>query len=220
MKSKILIVQPHSDDALFSASHLFFSGDSDVRVLTIENNKKRIAEDEKLYDFLTIPYHHLEVEFDDQSFYDYHKRYPSVTVDDSEAFLKEFFTEKVLEEIRKEIVSYISKFKKKNPGYKILIPWGVGHPFHIFVRNVIENVIDKKSLLYYRDFPHSFKRRAQQQVAEQLNNYELVYSADISSFADVKWGLAKKYYKSQSGLLWFEQGYIRKNLNEEIYKQK
>ena len=34
---------------------------------------------------------------------------------------------------------------------------------------------------------------------------------------NVKWDLAKKFYKSQSGLMFYEQGYIKKNLPEELY---
>ena len=51
-KIKLLCVQPHSDDVLFSASHFLFDDKYEVEILTIENNTKRVAEDEKLYEFL------------------------------------------------------------------------------------------------------------------------------------------------------------------------
>ena len=56
---KCLIVQPHSDDALFCCSHILFQPQYEVQVLTVENDPKRIAEDEKLYDFLNIPFFRL-----------------------------------------------------------------------------------------------------------------------------------------------------------------
>ena len=50
-----------------------FFGNYKTEILTIENNKKRVEEDRRLYEFIGIPYNHLGLEFDDQSFYGYHK---------------------------------------------------------------------------------------------------------------------------------------------------
>lgn len=217
-KTKMLLIQPHSDDILFSASHLLFNDEIDKEVLTIENNVKRVKEDEKLYDFLNIKYSHLNVEFDDQSFYGFHKRYDNVESENSFEYLSEFFGNEKLLEIKKEIVDFIEKYISENKNVVIVLPWGVGHPFHIFVRDVVTEVIkDRMKLWFYRDFPHSYKKRAREQVNEQLKNYYLLISTPVVDFCDVKWDLAKKFYKSQSGLLWFEQGYIAKNLPEDIY---
>ena len=72
---KLLLIQPHSDDLLFSCSHLLFDDSFEKQVLTIENNPKRIKEDKELYSFLSIKFNHLDVPFDDQSYYGYHKTY-------------------------------------------------------------------------------------------------------------------------------------------------
>lgn len=219
MAKKVLIIQPHSDDALFSASHIIF-GNYKTEILTIENNKKRVEEDRRLYEFIGIPYNHLGLEFDDQSFYGYHKAYSDVNVEDAKTYLKEFFGEETLEKIEKEILLFLHNFDKKHHGdTQIVVPWGVGHPMHIFVRNVVESVV-VKGLWYYRDFPHSYKKRARRQVEEQLNDYKLLRSVDITDISETKWELARKFYRTQSGLLWFEQGYIKKNLPEEIYIRK
>ena len=217
-KQKLLCIQPHSDDVLFSASHFLFDERYDVEVLTIENNPKRVAEDEKLYGFLSIPYHHLKLEFDDQSFYSFHKKYAEVTSQNAVEHLTEFFGEETLGKIFEEIVAFVQKFKKKNPDVQIVLPWGVGHPMHVFVRDTIESVTD--DLWYYRDFPHSYKKRARQQVKEQLEDFVILNSTPVAEFFDVKWDLARKFYKSQSGLLWYEQGYINKQLPEDIYVRK
>lgn len=217
---KYLIISPHSDDALFSVGHLIFS-DKDVSILTVENNPKRIEEDRKLYEFLSRNWNHLSVEFDDQCFYDFHKKYKSLNVSNGHDFLTEYFGRDKLEEIRKAIEGFVQNFinnSKKN--VIIYIPWGVGHPFHLFVREVVYNKFKKNPIRYYRDFPHSYKRRATQQVNEQLLDYDLFKSYSVEEFADIKWQLARKFYKTQSGLLWFEQNYIKKNLPEEIYIRK
>lgn len=214
MKKKFLIIQPHSDDALFSVANLIFS-DNEVSVLTVENNEKRVKEDVKLYEFLGIPYHHLEVEFNDESFYSFHKKYKEVTSENSKAHLIDFFGEKTVNAIRDEIVKFVIAFKKKHKDVQIVVPWGVGHPMHCFIRDAIESQAD--NLWYYRDFPHSYKRRAKTQIEAQIKEYDLFKSVPVDDFHEVKWELAKKFYKSQSGLLWFEQGYIKKQLPEEIY---
>ncbi len=217
-KKKLLCIQPHSDDALFSASHFFFDDKYEVEVLTIENNEKRVKEDIKLYEFLGIPYHYLEVPFDDQSFYSFHKKYKEVTSENAEAHLIDFFGQKTVDAIRSEIIKFITAFKKKHGDVQIVVPWGVGHPTHCFVRDVIESQAD--DLWYYRDFPHSYKKRAKSQVETQSLEYKILTSTPVADFQDVKWGLARKFYKSQSGLLWFEQGYIKKELPEDIYVKK
>ena len=211
-KKKLLCIQPHSDDVLFSAAHFLFDERYEVEILTIEHNAKRVAEDEKLYEFLGIPYHNLNIQFDDQSFYGFHKKYKDVTLEN----LTEFFGSDKLEEIAKAIKKFL---KSASSDIQVVVPWGVGHPFHIFVRDVVEKVV-KKPLWYYRDFPHSYKKRALNQVKLQLEDFELLSSIPVAEFNDVKWDLAKKFYKSQSGLLWFEQGYIQKQLPEEVYVRK
>ena len=220
-KKKYLIIQPHSDDALFSAGHLIFS-DKDVSILTVENNAKRIAEDEKLYEFLGKNWNHLSVEFDDQCFYGFHKQYKTLNEQNAKDYLTEYFGKDKLKEIRKAVEKFVSDFiSKSKKEVVIYVPWGVGHPFHLFVRSTIEKKFGESNIIrFYRDFPHSYKRRANQQVTEQLLEFELYKNYPVEEFADIKWDLAKKFYKSQSGLLWFEQGYIKKNLPEEVYVRK
>ena len=97
-KKRLLCIQPHSDDILFSAAHFLFDERYEVEVLTVEHNAKRVAEDEKLYGFLGIPYHNLNIQFDDQSFYGFHKKYKDVTLENSIEHLTEFFGSDKLEE--------------------------------------------------------------------------------------------------------------------------
>lgn len=220
-KKKYLIVQPHSDDALFSVGHLIFS-DKETEILTVENNAKRIEEDRKLYEFLGKPWSHLSVDFEDQSFYGFHKQFKTLNEDNGEKYLIEYFGKEKLKEIRKAIEKRISNIISKSKKEVIIyVPWGVGHPFHLFVRNIIEKKFGEENIIrFYRDFPHSYKRRAKQQVDEQLLEFEIYKNYKVEEFADIKWELARKFYKSQSGLLWFEQGYIKKNLPEEVYVRK
>lgn len=216
---KYLIVSPHSDDALLCCSHnLLYPEQYKVRVLTVENDEKRVKEDKALFDFLQIPYSHLEVDFRDESYYGYKGRYKDMTVESVYKFLREYFGAPKLNEIEEAIVSWVNDFLSHHDGYTVLAPWGVGHPFHLFVRETIQKTVSYAE--YYRDFFHSFKKRAKPQVERQLEEYRLAKSFPVEEFKDVKWELAKKFYRSQSSFLFFEQGYIKKDLAEEVYLRK
>lgn len=215
---KLLLIQPHSDDILFSCSHFLFLPQYEVQVLTVENDLKRIAEDEKLFEFLNIPFHHLGLDFHDESYYEFHKNYKEVTVEATYKYLNEYFGRETLKEIEETLVNWVRKFLKENKGYTVVVPWGVGHPFHLFVRDVIQKSL-VSNLLYYREFPHSYKRRSQPQVEKQKQEYSLERSIPVQEFHEVKWKLASKFYRSQSGLQFYEQGYIKKELPEEIYSR-
>lgn len=212
-----LIIQPHSDDALFSAASIILGGEYSAEILTVENDPKRIPEDEKLYEFLGIKYSHFDLDFSDHSFKSFHKTYDEVNETNAVEHLTNYFGSEVLSSIKNAIITRLRKYIKEHPKSLIFIPWGVGHPMHYFVRICAEEVVDASMLRYYRDFPHSYKKRAKSQIQKQLQDFELWRQVDMSEIHDVKWQLAQKFYRSQSGLMWFEQGYIRKRLPEEFY---
>lgn len=216
---KYLLVSPHSDDALLCCSHTFFYPECyRVHVLTVENDERRVKEDEKLFGFLQIPYSHLEVDFRDESYYGYKQQYKDLDVESAYKYLREYFGTAKLNEIEEAIVNWVSSFLKHHDGYEVLAPWGVGHPFHLFVRETIQKTVSTAE--YYRDFFHSFKKRAKPQLERQLEEYRLLKSFPVEEFKDVKWELATKFYKSQSSFFWFEKGYIEKDLAEEVYVRK
>lgn len=217
---RCLIIQPHSDDALFSASHLLLGDKYKVEVLTVENNSKRIEEDKKLYEFLGIPYKHLGAQFKEKSFFPFYKKYKEVNSENAVSHLTEFFGKELLDIISAETQDYVAKYVKRHPDALVYVPWGVGHPMHIFIRDCVIKVVDKNKLFFYRDFPHSYKKRARSQIEAQLQSFDLKEQIDVKSFHDVKWELARKFYKTQSGLFWFEQSYIKKQLPEEVYVLK
>jgi len=213
---KLLLIQPHSDDILFSCAHALLGEGYEVQVLTVENNAKRIQEDKNLYEFLNIPFHHLTVEFDDQSYYGYFKQFKTVNHENALNYLTEYWGEDKLTEISQALYAFIRKFQKINPDYKIVAPFGQSHPFHYFVHWLIS----AQANYFYREFPHSYKKRAKEQFENSLVDFELYKSIPTVEIHDIKFDLAKRFYKSQSGLLWFEQGYIKKMLPEEIYVNK
>lgn len=215
---KYLIVSPHSDDALFSCSHVLFFPEYEVQVLVVENDERRAAEDERLFEFLNIPCYHLGLDFKDESYYGYNKMYPKgIVLENVYKYLNEYFGRDTLNEIEETLKAWVKKFLKQHPDYTILAPWGVGHPFHFFVRETLQSMV--AYLEYYREFPHSYKKRSQPQVEQQNKEYILMRKVPVEDFHEVKWKLASKFYRSQSGLMFYEQGYIKKQLPEEIYSR-
>lgn len=209
----VLIVQPHSDDALLSCAHALLGNGFNVQVLTVERDPKRFKEDQNLYEFLGIELHGLDVEFIDESYYGFFKKYKTVNHENAIGYLTEYFGKEKLDEIKEALISFVKKFKKQNPDYSIIAPFGQSHPFHYFVHFVLL----KYSSLFYREFPHSYKKRAKEQFENSLERFELYKSIPTVEIHDMKFELAKKFYRTQSGLLWFEQNYIKKMLPEEIY---
>lgn len=213
---KVLIVSPHSDDALFSSSFALLENGLKAEVLTVENDPVRIKEDINLYDFLGIKFHHLSVDFKDESYYGYFKKFKSVNHIDAIGFLEEYFGKEKLEEIKNSVRRFVIKFKRNNPDYNVIAPLGISHPFHYFIHYCLVDLAD----YFYREFPHSYKKRSKKQMEETLLEYELFKTIPTKEIHDIKFELAKKFYKSQSGLLFYERGYIDKVLPEEIYIKK
>lgn len=214
MKS-LLFIQPHSDDVLFSASTLLFNSQYKRQVLTVENNVKRLKEDEQLYKFLDISWFALNIPpLNDQSYYGYFKRYKTITVEQVMLFLQQMFGIEVLDNIANRLTHII---QQQDDSITIVAPLGIGHPFHLFIHETVKHC-NRKDTLYYREFPHSYKRRNKEQIAQLTSNgYTLYFSNPVTNIADIKWQLAKKFYRTQSGLLFFEQRYIEKNIPEEFY---
>lgn len=210
---KVLIIQPHSDDAMFNCGKYILSGKYDVEILTVENDPRRIKEDENLYGLLDIPLHHLKIDFIDNSYYGFFKMYKGVDNENAHSYLKEYFGQETLDSIEAALLKFVAKFKKKNPDCIVLAPLGIAHPFHYFVHCILEDEAD----LFYREFPHSYKKRSQAQFQSCLQHFGLQKSYGNKEIHDLKFELSKKFYKSQSGLLFFEQGYIKKELAEEFY---
>jgi len=213
---KYLLIQPHSDDVLFSCSHLLFSEIDEVSVLTVENDPKRIKEDEALYNFIGIPFYHLDVDFIDSSYYGFNKSGLALNSDNAYIYLCELLGKDTLIEIENTLLGFIRKWFKENKKGMLVTPLGVGHPFHLFVKDIVEKEVS--FFLMYRDFPHSYKKRSAMQMKEVADRYVLESQHPVEEFHDVKWKLASKFYRSQSGLLFYEQSYINKQLPEEIWQ--
>ena len=80
----------------------------------------------------------------------------------------------------------------------------------------------ENSFIFYREFPHSYKRKAQVQFGKELNRVELLLDFNDNKINELKYILAQKFYKTQSGFFFYEHSNLEKLYPEEyyIYKSK
>ena len=225
-KTKVLVIQPHSDDAILSCSKILFDAENykSVDILTIENNPIRVLEDRKLFDFFpAVNYNVLDFDYIDSSHSSYFKsvkKFDELSAD--EHIYDLIGDDGILDLVSKTddfISDWIRKTEQEGFSFEIYTPLGVGHPFHLLVRKITEGFATK----YYREWPHSFKRRNQDYLMSvfQPRLDGLRFEKDSEHFNigehEMKFKLAQKCYKTQSGLFFYELGYIKKNLPEEFY---
>lgn len=219
-KKNLLLIQPHSDDVLFSASRYLFNAEDygKITLFTIEGgNEKRTAEDEALCNLFGIDeYITSNVEFEDNSYYTYYKelKFKKFGIAESWECLGHRFGEDFLDTLKADIRKTVKKYKKKN--YEVVTCLGIGHPMHFFLRNSIEDLAD----VFYRDFPHSYKMKAKNSMEEFTSGFksepELYFEEESHK---MKFEIAYQIYKTQRSLLFFEKGYIDKKIAEEFYRK-
>ena len=215
MDKTFLIIQPHSDDAILSCCSFILSSDDNIEVLGIENNPKRIKEDINLFKFIGVKFQHLNLDFIDNCYSGFYKLIGTngaMEHDVVMAYLTEYFTLEVINKIKSNLIEFLFSNKDK---YEYILPLGIGHPFHYFIFDIVKDLSYVK--YFYREFPHSFKRRTKNQFDAAIKGMRLFYSNDDVELHDLKFKIAQKFYKSQSGFFFYEQGNIKKYYKEEIY---
>lgn len=216
---KILIIQPHSDDAILSCSNFLFGGDFSTKVLTVEKNDKRLAEDKALSEFIGITYFNLGVDVFDDYYSEFFKEYGRNT-ELSDTNVVSFYTKHLgkekIEELKKALLNKVGKYIRL--GYIIVCPMGVGHPFHYLVRYLLRKI--ESGFVFYREFPHSYKRKASLQFDKELEKFEPLFNFSDEEINRLKYAVAQKFYRTQSGFFFYEQANIKKLYSEEYYVYK
>lgn len=217
--TKVLIIQPHSDDAILSCSNFLFGEDFSTKVLTVEKNDRRLAEDKGLSKFIGVKYFNLGIEVFDDYYSEFFKKYGR-GAELSDVNVVPFYTKRLgkekVKELRKALRAKVEKYI--GLGYIIVCPMGVGHPFHYFVRYLLRKI--ESGFVFYREFPHSYKKKALNQYNKELGNLELLFNFDDKETNQLKYVVAQKFYKSQSGFFFYEHSNVEKLYPEEYYTYK
>lgn len=217
---KILIIQPHSDDAILSCGRFLLNNDFKVKVLTIDNNSKRLEEDRVVGKLIGVKYVPFISDMTDENDYgEFFNRYgkkAELCDENVLDFYRSRFGKDKIKEFRKSLRQKVLSYSEK--GYLICCPLGVGHPFHYFVRYLLRKI--EGGFIFYREFPHSYKRKANNQFVSCLENLDLLQKFDDEGINTLKYEIAQKCYKSQSGFFFYEHDNIKKLHSEEFYTIK
>ena len=141
-QNKILLVQPHSDDVLFSASKFLLNREDygSVVLLTVENSPLRNKEDEELANLFNLKDIHLEGLVNDESYYHFYKEDKKRVFSFKKSYesIKEYLGNDKLKEIRKNL-------NKKVDYYKEFYP----HTFYIFLHSLNDYTSRQPKKFYF-----------------------------------------------------------------------
>ena len=210
---KILFIQPHSDDIILSCFAKLVDEDIEPTILTIEFDEKRHKEDEKLIEFIPNLKIINGIEFGtpDTSYKDYwgknmHRKFISEEV--MTTILDSLGDEKV-----EEILILLSEAIDSEEWDEIYTCMGVGHPLHWLIHELTKDTATH----FYRDWPHSYKKRNKAFFDEYASTFKFSEEVKDEETLELKHDLFKRFYKTQSGLLYFEQKNIENNFSEKYY---
>lgn len=202
-KTKVIVVEPHPDDALGSASGICFSSKIETIVLTITKTKHeksdyrdKIKLNQLNCDNLQINklnvLEHLNAGFEDLH-WDERIQEPVSSYD--EIFLKyrELYGIKNYINLCNVLKEFFLNTKEQNSSdeFYISIPLGVLHPMHVITTNacieaVISCGISSNQIIFYIDHPYDLfdKNRVQTSLARayisEKSGVELTYVDDVS----------------------------------------
>ncbi len=210
---KVLFIQPHSDDIVLSCFGKLIEKGIQPTILTIEDDPKRIAEDVKMNQYIPNLKIIKGVDFggEDKSYKAYwgenmHRKF---SPEEIMPIVTDFLGDEKIESIL-EVLMEVLDSEEWDEIYTCV---GVGHPMHWFVHEITKDVATH----FYRDWPHSYKKRNLDFFNSYSTTFNYLEEVDDEEILRLKLEVFKKCYKSQSGLLYFEQKNIEKNFSEKYY---
>lgn len=219
-KIKYLCVEPHAGDLLMSACHVLVAPEYDVRVLTVDSDPRRLAEQRALYGFLGITMDVFDTGFEDAICSDFGDHFKDFNLSSVYTYLRTKYGTDTLNFAEQTLRDHLRRFLRRNRGYTVLAPLGLGHPFNQFIHDVVQDTVSLAE--YYRDFPYSYTSRGRQQVTIQCYNNENVLmkrKVPCDDMFDVKWELAFRFYPSLEPTIDKYQRFIEQNPPEEIWSE-
>lgn len=217
-KIKYLCVEPHAGDLLMSACHVLVAPEYDVRVLTVDSDSRRVAEQQALYDFLGIPMERLDLELEDVLCSDFKTHSKDCNYESVYMYLRKKYGNDALNFAEQTLYDRLRALTPRHAGYTILAPLGAGHPFNQFVHDVTFGMYSGAE--YYRDFPYSYVPRGREQHCVQCHQGEALLmkrKVPCDEMFDVKWELAFRFYPSLMPTMDKYQRFIEQNPPEEVW---
>ena len=126
-KIKYLCVEPQAGDLLMSACHVLVAPEYDVRVLTVDSDPNRVVEQRSLYEFMGITMDVFDAGFEDAICSDFGDHFKDFNLSSVYTYLRTKYGTDTLNFAEQTLRDHLCKFMRRNPGYVMLAPLGVGH---------------------------------------------------------------------------------------------
>ena len=216
--NNVLIVQPHSDDALLNCYHILNKEDIRKIIITADGNPNRHSEDIHISKmFKNIVTDCCPVIENENSYYLYWAKNTKLDIDSVLMLMVEKYGEGKIDSLTQWLRTTISDYYKKYPDLIVYCPMGCGHPFHLLINYLLEEEVD----YFYRDFPHSYKpKRGLDYFKGMRQKYTSVAGMACNNDWFNKRELFKKIKSGQTGHIFSEPTNFNKAYSEEIYRKR
>lgn len=166
---KILIFEPHGDDALISCYHVLKDPENEITIITFSDRSSS-----KLCEYFSniSETHYLDIP---DLHYKYHPTYNTHEVNRKYKNDEDLYTDYVsmMNELIRNIPEYSDASQKALSYYPLFksfianvdlvyIPYGLFHPNHFFTRVMVENLVEEGKAYYYAEKPYFEKRYIKQ----------------------------------------------------------
>lgn len=119
-----------------SACHVLVAPEYDVRVLTVDSDPNRVVEQRSLYEFMGITMDVFDAGFEDAICSDFGDHFKDFNLSSVYTYLRTKYGTDTLNFAEQTLRDHLRRFLRRNRGYTVLAPLGLGHPFNQFIHDV------------------------------------------------------------------------------------
>jgi len=201
---KILIIEPHPDDALLGLLYYVEKEKADYHLISVSSHNERNSE--LFCEKMGITWHSTELV--DDIPYQECRISPSEIKKQKDSFLYQriYYLERYAEKYL-EIEKLITKAAEEIPCEVIVTNLGILHPIHVLVSIACEMVAERqnKELIYFADFPYASRKFGEKIIEDSGMKYSLVHRESSEVKKDK---LLEEYYPTETNILRWDREFI------------
>lgn len=227
---KVLIIEPHGDDALLSAYKILSNKICDIDIITLSGrSSEKLKGNQYLGTINNITYLDLEdIDYDTRpkcNTHEYNKMYKEgINVYEHYCTVlgKEYG-----DEVWSQLVDVANKISENIEDIHdydiVLIPAGLNHPYHYFIYKAMRLITDKEeipNIIYYAEKPYISNRYVRQMLdglikSENLSRYEVSMTEGDTAFKSQTF---REVYPTEVNMLRFSSECLLKD--NDVYLSK
>ena len=204
---KVLIIEPHADDALLSCYTTLFNTDYEVSIMTLtdETNKDstKLKDDgiiKELYQLKGLDHSDFKSRLTSPKYVKELYKRDGKVIEHLKLKLKELDASRY-DKVKDMLDSNINNI---NSFDLVLVPLGIVHPDHLVVRELVDSMNLETKIRYYEDKPYNKRIYGQimaRELSEGMRLIEVILSED-QKVEKVK--NLKKYYPTEVAIMRFD----------------